>query len=158
MGCHHFRCNGYAHFAAYAFFLHVFGVPESLRPKASLFLHAIGLGMPAVTMYAALRGYSEALGHPRPVTAISLLALVVLIPLNMIFMHGLGPIPALGSAGCGFATSILQWLMLITLAGYIYKASAYRNTSIFSRFDKINLTWVKKNFKAWLANWFSSVL
>ncbi|WP_288422270.1 multidrug efflux MATE transporter AbeM [uncultured Acinetobacter sp.] len=126
------------------FFLHVFGVPESLRPKASLFLHAIGLGMPAVTMYAALRGYSEALGHPRPVTAISLLALVVLIPLNMIFMHGLGPIPALGSAGCGFATSILQWLMLITLAGYIYKASAYRNTSIFSRFDKINLTWVKR--------------
>ena len=126
------------------FFLHVFGVPESLQPKASLFLHAIGLGMPAVTMYAALRGYSEALGHPRPVTVISLLALVVLIPLNMIFMYGLGPIPALGSAGCGFATSILQWLMLITLAGYIYKASAYRNTSIFSRFDKINLTWVKR--------------
>ena len=117
---------------------------ESLQPKASLFLHAIGLGMPAVTMYAALRGYSEALGHPRPVTVISLLALVVLIPLNMIFMYGLGPIPALGSAGCGFATSILQWLMLITLAGYIYKASAYRNTSIFSRFDKINLTWVKR--------------
>ncbi len=126
------------------FFLHVFGVPESLQSKASLFLHAIGLGMPAVTMYAALRGYSEALGHPRPVTVISLLALVVLIPLNMIFMYGLGPIPALGSAGCGFATSILQWLMLITLAGYIYKASAYRNTSIFSRFDKINLTWVKR--------------
>ncbi len=50
--------------------------------------------MPAVTMYAALRGYSEALGHPRPVTVISLLALVVLIPLNMIFMYGLGPIPA----------------------------------------------------------------
>ena len=24
--------------------------------------------MPAVTMYAALRGYSEAIGHPRPVT------------------------------------------------------------------------------------------
>lgn len=72
-------------------------------------------------------------------------------------MYGLGPIPALGSAGCGFATSILQWLMLITLAGYIYKASAYRNTSIFSRFDKINLTWVKKNFTARSANWFSCV-
>jgi MATE family multidrug resistance protein len=41
------------------FFLHVFGVPESLQPKASLFLHAIGFGMPAVTMYAALRGYSK---------------------------------------------------------------------------------------------------
>ena len=45
------------------FLLPLFGVPESLQPKASLFLHAIGFGMPAVTMYAALRGYSEALGY-----------------------------------------------------------------------------------------------
>ena len=41
-----------------AFLLPLFGVPENLQPKAGLFLHAIGLGMPAVTMYAALRGYS----------------------------------------------------------------------------------------------------
>ena len=59
--------------------LPVLGVPEALLPKASLFLHAIGFGMPAVTMYAALRGYSEALGFPRPVTAISLIALLLLI-------------------------------------------------------------------------------
>ncbi|MBD4966155.1 MATE family efflux transporter, partial [Xanthomonas citri pv. citri] len=61
--------------------LPLLGVPESLQPKASLFLHAIGFGMPAVTMYAALRGYSEAIGNPRPVTVISLLALVLLVPL-----------------------------------------------------------------------------
>ncbi|MBL8322904.1 MAG: MATE family efflux transporter, partial [Acinetobacter sp.] len=96
--------------------LPVLGVPEALLPKASLFLHAIGFGMPAVTMYAALRGYSEALGFPRPVTAISLIALLLLIPLNFVFMYGLGPIPELGSAGCGFATAILQWLMFFALA------------------------------------------
>lgn len=70
------------------FLLPVLGVPANLLPKASLFLHAIGFGMPAVTMYAALRGYSEALGFPRPVTAISLIALVLLVPLNFIFMYG----------------------------------------------------------------------
>ena len=31
--------------------LPLFGVPDSLLPKASLFLHAIAFGMPAVTMY-----------------------------------------------------------------------------------------------------------
>jgi len=129
------------------FLLPVFGVPENLQPKAGLFLHAIGLGMPAVTMYAALRGYSEALGYPRPVTAISLLALLVLVPLNMIFMYGLGPIPALGSAGCGFATSILQWLMLIALAGYIYKGRAYRKTQVFSQWEKFNPVWAKRILK-----------
>ncbi|WP_104498760.1 MATE family efflux transporter [Acinetobacter indicus] len=124
--------------------LPLLGVPESLQPKAGLFLHTIGFGMPAVTMYAALRGYSEALGYPRPVTVISLLALVVLVPLNLIFMYGLGPLPELGSAGCGFATAILQWLMFITLALYISKSSAYQSTQIFTRWEPIDRYWMKR--------------
>ena len=127
--------------------LPLFGVPAQLLPKASLFLHAIGLSMPAVMMYAALRSYSEALGHPRPVTVISLLALLVLIPLNFIFMYGFGPIPALGSAGCGFATSILQWLMFFALAIYIAKAKAYQQTPIFTQWEKLDLVWVKRILK-----------
>ncbi len=129
------------------FLLPILGVPEALLPKASLFLHAIGFGMPAVTMYAALRGYSEALGYPRPVTAISLIALLVLIPLNFIFMYGLGPIPELGSAGCGFATAILQWLMFFALAAYILKSPAYAATQPFKTFEPINRIWVKRILK-----------
>lgn len=124
--------------------LPLFGVPETLIPKASLFLHAIGFGMPAVTMYAALRGYSEALGHPRPVTVISLLSLLALIPLNYMFMYGWGPIPELGSAGCGFATAILQWIMLLTLAAYIYKSKSYQKTQIFTKWEALDHYWVKR--------------
>ena len=126
------------------FLLPILGVPAVLLPKASLFLHAIALGMPAVTMYAALRGYSEAIGHPRPVTAISLLALLLLIPLNFIFMYGIGPIPALGSAGCGFATAILQWIMFFALAAYVFKGKAYQTTQIFTGWEKIDPYWVKR--------------
>lgn len=127
--------------------LPILGVPANLLPKASLFLHAIGFGMPAVTMYAALRGYSEALGHPRPVTAISLIALVVLIPLNFAFMYGIGPIPHLGSAGCGFATAILQWLMFISLAVYILKAPRYQKTQPFALWEQLNRYWVRRILK-----------
>lgn len=127
--------------------LPLLGIPDSLIPKASLFLHAIGFGMPAVMMYSALRCYSEALGHPRPVTVISLLSLLLLIPLNYLFMYGFGPIPALGSAGCGFATAILQWIMLIVLALYIAKAQAYQQVPIFTAWEKINPRWVKRILK-----------
>ena len=129
------------------FLLPLFNVPQSLIPKASLFLHAIGMGLPAVTMYAALRGYSEAIGHPRPVTVISILALFVLVPLNFVFMYGLGPIPKLGSAGCGFATAILQWLMLITLACYIFKAKAYQKTQPFSSWEGLKPSLIKRILK-----------
>lgn len=124
--------------------LPMLGVPENLIPKASLFLHSIGFGMPAVTMYAALRGYSEALGHPRPVTVISLFSLLFLIPLNYLFMYGWGPIPALGSAGCGYATAILQWIMLFTLAGYIYKSRSYQATQIFTKWEALDSYWIKR--------------
>lgn len=127
--------------------LPLLGVPESLQPKAGLFLHAIGFGMPAVTMYAALRGYSEAIGYPRPVTAISLMALLLLVPLNFIFMYGVGPIPALGSAGCGFATAILQWLMLMSLALYIFKNQVYQSSQPFSHWEKLNGYWLKRILK-----------
>ena len=127
--------------------LPIMGVPENLLPKSSLFLHAIGFGMPAVTMYTALRGYSEAIGHPRPVTVISLAALAVLIGLNLIFMHGTGPIPALGSAGCGFATAILQWLMLIILSIYILKSKSYRATQPLIHLQALQWPWVKRILK-----------
>lgn len=127
--------------------LPLFGVPDSLLPKASLFLHAIAFGMPAVTMYAALRNYSEALGYPRPVTLLSLVALVVLIPLNFVFMYGIGPIPHLGSAGCGFATAILQWLMFIVLAIYVFKAKRYQPTQPLTHFEKINPVLIKRILK-----------
>ncbi|WP_180139932.1 MATE family efflux transporter [Acinetobacter sp. YH12043] len=127
--------------------LPLLGVPESLQPKAGLFLHAIGFGMPAVTMYAALRGYSEAIGYPRPVTAISLMALLLLVPFNFIFMYGVGPIPALGSAGCGFATAILQWLMLLSLALYIFKNRVYQSSQPFSHWEKLNGYWLKRILK-----------
>jgi len=123
------------------------GVPESLLPKASLFLHAIAFGMPAFTMYSTLRGYSEALGYPRPVTVISLVALVVQIPLNFIFMYGIGLIPHLGSAGCGFATALLQWIMFITISIYILKAKRYQATQPLNMFEKIDRVLIKRILK-----------
>jgi multidrug resistance protein, MATE family len=123
------------------------GVPESLLPKASLFLHAIAFGMPAFTMYSTLRGYSEALGYPRPVTVISLVALVVQIPLNFIFMYGFGPIPHLGSAGCGFATALLQWLMFLTISTYIFKAKRYQPTQPLNKFEKMDNVLIKRILK-----------
>jgi MATE family multidrug resistance protein len=129
--------------------LPLFKVPVDLMPKASLFLHAVGFGMPAITLYTALRCYSEALGYPRPVTVISLLSLVVLVPLDYIFMYGIGPIPHLGSAGCGFATAILQWLMLATLAVYIWKAKNIKHIK-FSVIGKHLTKPLQNGFGIWV--------
>ena len=125
-------------------FFHLLKVPENLHAKAGLFLHTIAFGIPAITLYTVLRCYAEALGHPRVVTTISLLALPILVPLNYVFMHGLFGFPAMGSAGCGVANAILQWLMLIVLFFYIKHAKTFADVRLFERFEKLDPVWFKR--------------
>lgn len=121
-------------------------IPAHLQPKTSLFLHSIAFGLPAVTLYATLRGYTEALGHPRPVTMISLIGLACSVPLNYVFMYGMGPIPAMGGAGCGFATATIQWIMLFVLIGYLNFAKTYQQLRLFDSFDRIDMVMLSKIF------------
>lgn len=117
---------------------HALKIPANLHAKAGLFLHSIAFGIPAITLYTALRCYSEALGQPRVVTAISLFALPILIPLNHIFMHGYALIPAFGGAGAGIANAILQWIMLFVLFFYLKKSATFKNFRLFQRFEKLD--------------------
>ncbi|XID75996.1 MATE family efflux transporter [Alkanindiges sp. WGS2144] len=122
------------------------GIPVHLQAKTGFFLHYIAFGMPAVTLYATLRGYTEALGHPRPVTVISILGLLGIIPLNYVFMNGLFGLPKLGGAGCGIATATVQWLMLIALAIYLSLSKTYQPFKIFQQFSRFNKAMVKRIF------------
>ncbi|RYY78364.1 MAG: MATE family efflux transporter [Moraxellaceae bacterium] len=121
-------------------------IPAHLQPKARFFLHAIAFGMPAVTLFATLRSYTEALGYPRPVTVISILGLLGIIPLNHVFMHGLFGLPKLGGAGCGIATASIQWIMLLVLAIYISLAKTYQQVKIFQQFSRFNLAMNQRIF------------
>ncbi len=61
-------------------------------------------------------------------------------------------------AGCGFATAILQWIMFFTLAAYIFKASAYQRTQVFSTWEKMDRYWIEAHFKTWSTHWLSYFL
>lgn len=110
--------------------------PLELRAKTALYLHGIALGLPAIGIYAVLRCYIEALGFPRPVTVISFLALAVNIPVNWWFIYGGLGVPALGGAGCGFATALVQWGMLAVLIGYIQFAAPFQQTKPFLNWSR----------------------
>ena len=114
-------------------------IPLPLQEKTKLFLYGISFGMPAIAFYTTLRCYTEALGRPRPVTIISIAGLILTVPMNYMFIYGyqIGSltIPALGGAGCGFATAIIQWLMLVTLLVYLSCARPYRAIRILSHYN-----------------------
>ena len=71
--------------------------------------------VPAHLLLRLLLSTFEGYGQTRPGMLVSLLGLLVNIPANYAFVFGWGPIPALGGAGCGLATSLVMWFMPMCL-------------------------------------------
>jgi len=84
--------------------------PPDVARIASTYLYAIAFGLPASLGTRAFVALNSAVSRPHVTMAIQLIALVAKIPLNLLFMYGAGPIPALGGAGCGVATATLAYL------------------------------------------------
>lgn len=107
--------------------LSLLSLEPSLEDKTRGYLEAISWGFPALMVYQTIRGFSEGYGKTRAIMKIALLALLCNIPLNYIFIFGKFGLPAMGGVGCGWASAIVMWIMLV--AGVIYT----RQSQQFSR-------------------------
>jgi MATE family multidrug resistance protein len=72
----------------------------------------------------------------RPILLISLVGLVGNIAGNYIFMHGHLGMPRLGAIGCGVATAIVMWIMLVSLVAWIALQPYYRRFAVLARFER----------------------
>jgi MATE family multidrug resistance protein len=111
--------------------LHWLKVDEAIVPTAVGFLDAISWGLPATYAFTVLRGFSEAVGKPRPIMAISLVGLAANIAGNSIFMYGRLGMPRLGAVGCGVASAITMWIMIFSLVVWIACDRYYRPFAVF---------------------------
>ena len=117
------------HLAAPVFGL--LGTPPHLRELSGRFLAAIAWGLPATALFSVLRNYCEGMGRPLPVTVISLGGLALLVPLNYVLIHGKFGLPRLGGVGCGVASAIVAWAMLLALLGYVLRSRHFAAVRLF---------------------------
>ena len=93
--------------------LRLTGAPPDVARVASTYLDAIACGMPASLATRAFVALNSAVSRPQVTMTIQLLALLAKVPLNLLFMYGAGPIPALGGAGCGVASAVIAYLTFV---------------------------------------------
>jgi len=98
------------------------------------YLGYIVWGGPGFCLYLVLRNYSEGLSHTKPTMIISIIALLINIPANYIFIYGEFGMPALGGAGCGIATALVYWVMFVSMFIYCYVSKKLKHASIFQKF------------------------
>jgi multidrug resistance protein, MATE family len=107
------------------------------------FVFFISLGMPAAMIHRAFYAFASSLNRPKTIMMVSLIALLLNIPLNYVFVYGKFGLPALGGAGCGLASAICFWFNAIVLGIYIVRQGFFAPFALFARFE-----WPK-----WRAQW-----
>lgn len=93
--------------------LQMIGAEPAVASISSLYLWAVAAGLPAALASRAYIALNAAVSRPKVTMVINLAAMAAKVPLNLLFIHGAGPLPAMGGAGCGVATALLMWSMLL---------------------------------------------
>jgi MATE family multidrug resistance protein len=106
--------------------LSLFRIEPALAGRAGVFLWGIGLGLPAALVYRSLAFYSASINQTRPIMVIAFMGLGVNALLNWVLIYGHLGLPAMGGAGCGWATGIGMWVALLAFIAWTARAAAYR--------------------------------
>jgi multidrug resistance protein, MATE family len=103
-----------------------FRIEPALAGQAGIFLWGIGLGLPAAMVYRSLAFYSASINETRPIMVLAFMGLGINVLLNWVLIDGHFGLPAMGGAGCGWATGISMWASLLALVAWTARAPAYK--------------------------------
>lgn len=111
------------------------GAQAELIDKTVLFLQGIALGLPAALMFRAISFYAAALNHTRIIMVLSFVGLLFNGLMNMVLIEGRWGFPALGGAGCGWATGIGMWVTLVLLVWHVLRSPDYATVRLFQHWE-----------------------
>jgi len=109
--------------------------PEIASP-AKRYLFAVSLGMPFAGIFLALRSGGEGVSLTRLSMLAGFTGLAVNIVANYVLIFGKLGLPAMGGVGCGWATTISMFAMMITMALLLQKSRVEGVVDLFRRLDR----------------------
>ncbi|MBB3118015.1 MATE family efflux transporter [Pseudoduganella violacea] len=131
---------------ATAAFYHI-GLPDDVAAHAARFVQVISLGLPALTAYRTLYGYSASINQTKPMMIIALGALAHNIVVNWLLVYGHWGLPRLGAIGCAIGTASGLWLMLGGMLWWLRHAPAYRASYPLSHWEGPDWTEIRAMLK-----------
>lgn len=117
------------------------GIAAEIRPGAVDFLHGIRWGVPALTLYLAMRYLSDGLHWTWPTMLLGFGGLLVLLPLGYGLTFGVADllghrVPELGAGGLGIASAVMMWMQVVVFAWYLLRARRFADLQLFACFER----------------------
>ena len=111
-------------------------VPAMLEGDVSRYLSVLVLALPPALLFRMYSTLNQSLGHPRMVTWLQALSLLVKVPLTVWFVFGgLGLRPQ-GAVGCAWATVCVNWLMIVVAAWTLRTQDLYKPYAIWRALER----------------------
>ncbi len=104
--------------------LRLLGQPEIVLPTAEIYAQAFAWSWWPALVVQVLRAFFQSLGIVRPPMVVMVLGGLAKAPLNLALMNGWGPLPALGVAGVGWASLVVEVAMLVVLVAITWRTLA----------------------------------
>jgi MATE family multidrug resistance protein len=124
-----------------------FNQPEIVVELAIPYLKIISISLVPFMIFQAFRQFAEGLGFTKQSMYITIIANLLNIALNYIFIFGKLGVEPMGLYGAGLATFISRILMAILMGAFVYfnhRFKAYREEFTFGNFS---LSLVRKNLE-----------
>ncbi|MEN6543607.1 MATE family efflux transporter [Parvibaculum sp.] len=112
------------------------GEPEKLSADAGAFMHILMFGLPFTLAFNVLRGYTNALSHPRAALVVMMLTVLVNASLAYALIFGHFGAPRMGLLGAGLASAVSFAFSFFALLAAILLTPSLSSYRIFHRFAR----------------------
>jgi MATE family, multidrug efflux pump len=109
------------------------GASPEVDRLARSYLATVAAGLPAVLLYRTFYAFTNAMGKPRALMAISLVSTLVHLPLAWALTYGRLGWPPLGALGCALSTACVGWFALACGLVFLHRHAGYRSLGLFAR-------------------------
>ncbi|MCC9621561.1 MATE family efflux transporter [Thalassospira sp. MA62] len=115
----------------------VTGQPDDITVNAGALSRILAIGMPAAMMYVICSFFLEGLQRPLPGMVLMIGANLINLVLDYGLVYGAFGFPEMGAAGAAWTSTIIRWLMALSLLSYILLMKSH------------SLYGIRDGFKGW---------
>ena len=109
--------------------------PAKLRPDAVQYLSILGWALIPTLAFRMFSSLNQSLGAPRIVMLLQIASLFVKVPLTVWLVFGGAGVPAMGVAGCAWASLIVNCLVFAAALIALRKLEMYKPLALFSKLE-----------------------
>ena len=123
-----------------------FNQPKEIVQPAIIYMKILGFSMLPIMLFQTYRQFAEGLSIIKPAMVITILANIINVAANWMFIYGNLGMPALGLTGAGIATFSSRLFMAVFMVYFVVNSTSMKKYDPFLKFQFLKFQFLKFQF------------